>query len=295
MIPTISVIMSTHNRADILSESIDAILNQTYKDYEFIIINDGSTDSTQEILERYSDSRIKLFSNKKNCGCTFNYHNAQNIAKGKYIAHIDDDDISLSERFEKQINYMEQNSDVVLLGTFIETFGENQRPSWVFYTEPEKLYFAMHIYNPICHSSVMYRQSFVEKHAINYDLTKRCSQDYDLYKQIILKNGKITNLDEILVRYRMHKIRLTDIKQTQDIQIFKAEEIKKELISRFLDEDELKEYEILIKDFPFNNYDKESVIKAIEMLSAAMERKGYDYRKVSKEIILDIENNKFQF
>lgn len=295
MFPLISVVMSTYNRAKILSETIESILAQTYDNFEFIIINDSSNDNTKDIIQKYSDNRIKLFNNKKNCGCTFNYHTAQNIAKGKYIAHIDDDDISYPKRLEKQIKYMEENTQVALLGTFIETFGENKRPTWVFYKEPKEIYFAMHLYNPICHSSIMYRKSFLEKHAINYDITKRCSQDYDLYKQIILQGGIIANLDEILVKYRMHKNRLTDMKETQDIQILNAEQIKKELLTRFIDMAELEKYNNLIKDFPFNNYNKEQVVKAIRILSMSMKTRGYDYTKISEKIIKDIQNNLFKF
>lgn len=295
MNPVISVVMSTYNRADILSEAIDSILNQTYNNFEFIIINDNSTDNTIDVIRSYTDSRIKLFNNRKNCGCTFNYHRAQNMAKGKYIAHIDDDDLSLPKRLEKQIEYLENNPEIVLLGTYIETFGENKRPSWVFYKEPDKLNFLMHLYNPICHSSVMYRKDFTDRFAINYDINKKCSQDYDLYKQIILRNGKIANIDDTLVKYRMHKNRLTDIKKSQEIQISIAEEVKKELNSRFLDKELLKEFNCLIKDFPFNSYNKDSVIKAVEMLSESMKIKGYDYKIISEEIIKDIKDNLFQF
>lgn len=295
MTPLISVVMSTYNRSGMLSESIESILNQTFDDFEFIIINDNSTDSTKEVIQSYSDSRIKLFNNKQNCGCTFNYHNAQNIAKGKYIAHIDDDDISLLTRFEKQYDYMENNPDITLLGTYIETFGENKRPSWVFYTEPQKLDFMLNFYNPICHSSVIYRKSFVEKHAINYDISKKCSQDYDLYKQIVMNGGLLANLPDVLVKYRMHKIRLTDIKETQDVQIENAEKVKKELLLRFVDEEKLQEITNLIKDFPFNNYNSDNVLNAIEILANSMMSKAIDCENIKKDVLLDVKNNLFRF
>lgn len=295
MNPLISVVMSTYNRENMISESIDSILNQTFSDFEFIIIDDSSTDNTFEIIKKYNDKRIKLFKNEKNSGCTFNYHNAQNISKGKYIAHIDDDDISMPLRLEKQFEYMETHSDIALLGTFIETFGENVRPSWVFYTDPLKLDFSMNFYNPICHSSILYRKSFVDEYGINYDISKKCAQDYDFYKQIVQNNGKLANLPNILVRYRMHSKRLTDVKNTQDIQIKNAEKIIEELRTRFLSQDERETVKTLMNGFPFNSYNKDSVIRAIDIIENSIIKINSNYINVAVEIKEDIKNNLFVF
>lgn len=295
MNPLISVVMSTYNRENMVKESIDSILNQTFSDFEFIIIDDCSTDNTFEIIKQYNDDRIKLFRNEKNGGCTFNYHNAQNIAKGKYIAHIDDDDISLPLRFEKQFAYMEEHQNVTLLGTFIETFGENVRPSWVFYTDPLKLEFSMNFYNPICHSSVLYRKSFMEECGINYDISKKCAQDYDFYKQIIMNGGRLANLPNVLVKYRMHSKRLTDIKTTQDIQIYNAENVVRELQSRFLTDNEIQKVKELMNGFPFNSYNTDDVISAFDIMMNSLAQKDFQYRTVIEEIKEDIKNDLFVF
>ncbi len=291
----LSVIMSTYNRENMVLESVNSILTQTYDNFEFIIIDDNSTDNTYNLIKSLNDKRIKLFRSNRNCGCTFNYHTGQNIAKGEFIAHIDDDDISFPKRLETQINYMENNCDIVLAGTFIETFGENMRPSWVFYSDSEKINFSSNFYNPLCHSSIIYRKSFMEKNNINYDINKKCAQDYDFYKQILLKGGKISNLEEILVKYRMHKNRLTDIKQTQDIQIYNAENIKRELQARYLKPNQIEEFNSLIADFPFNNYNVNRVITAMKMLKdAIMSKNEYNSNKID-EVIKDIENLRFKF
>ena len=233
MQPLVSVIMSTYNREDFLYESVISVLNQTFENFEFIVIDDNSNDKTVEILNEINDKRLKIYKNKVNCGCTFNYHNAQNLAAGEYIAHIDDDDVWFVEKLEKQTEFMKKHKEIALLGTFIETFGENKRPSWVFDTNSDKLAFLMNFYNPICHSSIIYRKNFMLQKGVNYDIRKKCSQDYDFYKQIIEAEGKLSNLPEVLVRYRMHNKRITDIKETQNIQVFNAENTKKELLSRF--------------------------------------------------------------
>ena len=109
--PVVSIVMSTYNRENMVKEAIESILNQSFTDFEFIIVNDASEDNTEETIKSYSDNRILYLKNKQNCGCTFNYHTAHNIAKGKYIVHIDDDDISLPDRIKIQTQFMENNPE----------------------------------------------------------------------------------------------------------------------------------------------------------------------------------------
>lgn len=293
--PLLSVVMSTYNRENLVKETIDSVLAQTFEDFEFIIIDDFSSDSTFEVLSSYDDKRIRLYKNTSNNGCTFNYHVTHNLANGNYIAHIDDDDICFPTRFEKQISYLKQNPDISLLGTFVETFGENARPSWVFYTEPEKIDFLMNFYNPICHSSIIYDKSFADKNFINYDLSCKCAQDYDFYKQFILKGGKIANLDEVLVKYRMHKVRLTDVYETQQVQIDVAERVKQQLLSRFFNVEEIIELKKMLFDFPYNNYDKQAVLKAFERVKENALSLGFYTENTIDSVIFDIKNNLFSF
>ena len=287
----LSVVMSTYNRAQMLLETVDSVLNQSFSDFEFIIIDDASVDNTNELIKNINDSRIRLYKNVENRGCTFNYHTAQNLAKGKYIVHIDDDDISLPNRFEIQYNYMEENKDTVLSGTFIETFGENARPSWVFYTDSELIDLSVNIYNPICHSSVIYRKSFMELNNINYNMNYICSQDYELYMQILECGGKITNISDTLVKYRMHNDRLTDNWQTQQIQINNAEKVKQRLLSRMFNSEEIEYIKELLKDFPFNNYNTDNVLEAVDLIAQKNKYKN-DTIQLFKE---DIKSRKYKF
>lgn len=291
----LSVVMSTYNREHLVGQTIESVLKQTFHDFEFIIIDDASCDKTCDLIKNYNDSRIKLFKNKENRGCTFNYHVAQNLAKGKYIAHIDDDDIAFPQRFEKQIEFLENNADINLLGSFIETFGENKRPSWVFYSDSEKLDFTMNFYNPICHSSIMYDSSFVKEKFINYDINCKCAQDYDFYKQFILNGGKLANIDEVLVKYRMHPERLTDEHVTQQIQIDVANKVKTELLSRIFNEQECLEFSELLRDFPYNNYNFENVLEGLKMLKTKALKAGKYNEQVINSVIEDVKNNKFRF
>lgn len=293
--PYLSVVMPTHNRAHFLNETIDSVLNQTFSDFEYIIIDDASTDNTESFLRELKDPRIRIYRNSKNTNCTFCNHNGQNLAKGKYIAHLDDDDVLYPDKFEKQLNFLEKNKDIKLLGTFIETFGENQRPSWVFYKDFEVLDFAMNLYNPLCHSSIIYDKEFAESRRINYNLDYKCSEDYDLYKQFILQGGLIANLDEIMCRYRMHKIRLTDINESRQIMEDKAEIIKTELLKRFLSDDEIKTVRVLLKDFPFNEYKTEDVERAFGIIKTSNRNKGLYNPEAIDVVLNDIRNGRYKF
>lgn len=289
--PNISVIMSTYNRENIILDSVYSILNQTFSDFEFIIIDDASQDNTFQKIKSINDNRIRLYKNIENRGCTFNYHTAQNLARGKYIAHIDDDDISLPQRLEKQFDYMEKNPDICLSGTFIEPFGENARPSWVFYTDSDLIDLSMNFYNPLCHSSVMYRKSFMEENGINYNFNCLCAQDYEFYMQILLNDGKIANIDEVLVRYKMHSDRLTDNYETQQIQIKNAENVKKKLLSRMFTPEEVMHIQELVNDFPFNKYNTDNVLEAVDLVLPKNKYKN-ETVQLFKE---DIKSGKYKF
>jgi len=115
--PAVSVVMPVYNGEKYLRESIDSILNQTYTDYEFIIVNDGSNDKTEEIILSYNDNRIRYIKNEKNLQIVKSLNRGIELAKGRYIARMDADDISLPRRFEKQITFMENNLEIGVCGT----------------------------------------------------------------------------------------------------------------------------------------------------------------------------------
>ena len=124
--PKISVLMPVYNGDQFLDKSIKSILNQTFNNFEYIIINDGSTDDSLKIIESYKDRRMKIISYSKNMGITFALNNGLNVAKGDYIARQDQDDISCPDRFMLQIEYLE-NNDVDLVDTNFIFIDENDK------------------------------------------------------------------------------------------------------------------------------------------------------------------------
>lgn len=138
--PKVSVVMPAYNAEKYIGESIKSILNQTFIDFEFIIINDGSRDRTKEIILSYSNDRIVYLENEINSGIVVTLNKGLEYATGEYIARMDADDIAVAERLEKQIEFMEENKDVGVLGTGICIFGEDvQEQARVFTTNPEQL------------------------------------------------------------------------------------------------------------------------------------------------------------
>ena len=119
--PLVSVILLTYNRADMLPRAIDSILAQTYKNWELIIINDGSTDGTSKVMNEYAlkDKRIKTFENDGNKKIVYSRNRGLSEAKGKYIAWVDDDDIAEPNKLERQVAFMEKHKDITISGTDI--------------------------------------------------------------------------------------------------------------------------------------------------------------------------------
>jgi len=205
--PKISVVMSVYNGEKYLKEAVDSILNQSFKDFEFIIINDGSTDGSKEILENYKDERIRLFNNQ-NQGLIGSLNEAIGYSRGEYIARMDADDISLPERLEKQISFMESKK-IVLCGSWAEVIDSigNTIKHYIYPpigSKKIRLYSIIHC--PFIHPSVMFRKEIFEKVG-GYKSYKNI-EDYELWTRIIYKNDT-DNIPEELIKYRIHDNQIT--------------------------------------------------------------------------------------
>jgi len=202
MNPKISVVMSVYNGEKHLRESIESILNQTFTDFEFIIVNDGSTDNSLEIIKSYDDERIKIINNEENIGLTKSLNKAIKQARGVYIARQDADDISLSNRLELQFKFLEKHPEVALLGTGIYVIDENgdEIEKRIMHPNPKR---SLLKGNRFIHGSVMFRKSVIDELGA-YNETLRYSQDYELWLRLS-KEYAVRNLTVPLYKLRMHK------------------------------------------------------------------------------------------
>lgn len=205
--PAISVVMSTYNRVAFLPRAIDSILNQTFTDFEFIIINDGSPDETDKVLSLFAakDKRIRVITNEQNKGLIYSLNLGLDEARGKYIARMDDDDISLPIRFEKQYAFMEQNPDFAVVGSWIGRPDDGKK--WGFHdeTNPDKVKMYMYLNSvPISHPASFLRRHFLNKHGIRYSYDYKAAEDRKFWLDILDAGGKIGNIPEILLLFRLH-------------------------------------------------------------------------------------------
>jgi len=204
--PIISVVMSVYNGEKYLREAIDSILNQTFTNFEFIIVNDGSTDKSLEIIKSYADSRIVII-DQENTGLAKALNNGINIAKGKYIARMDADDISELNRLEVQFDYLEKNEDIGILGTWIElidekdnVIGNKKEP-----VNPEDIHNIILTYGCFNHGTVMFRKSLFRKAGgySNVFPENSPTEDFALWNRMLrITSG--ANIPHYLYKLRIH-------------------------------------------------------------------------------------------
>lgn len=211
----VSCIMANYNTdIEILKQSIDSILSQTLHDFEFIVVDDCSTDSSFEFLKSYTekDERIVLLRNQKNSGLAFSLNRAIQIAKGKYIARMDSDDISLPNRFERQVDYLDRHPEIDILGSFAELFGDTTGLSFNPFVSKEECKCQLLFVPCLIHPSVMIRTDFLNKYHLQYDEKYLCSQDFDMWTRCA-EHGNITMIKEILLKYRIHGTQISSKKK----------------------------------------------------------------------------------
>lgn len=206
--PRVSVIMPVYNAESFLEESISSILNQTYSDFELLIGDDGSTDRSIEIIRSFKDDRIIVIRNDKNLGIPGTLNRLIEASRGAYIARQDGDDISLPERLEKQVNFLDKHPEIGLCGTNFTSFGrKTRRMCMPLQDEDIKVY--MLVSNPVCQPTIMIRKSNRTKY---YDQTWDLSEDYALCYEMS-KTSKLANLPDFLLNYRWHDTNISITKE----------------------------------------------------------------------------------
>ena len=224
MKPLISVIMSVYNDSNNLESSINSILNQDFQDFEFLIMNDCSTDESCNILESYSqDSRIKVFQNEKNLGLTKSLNILLNESKGTFVARQDSDDLSLSSRFSKQLKYI-KNKNLDVCGSRAIIKGSTRITPNRSYYLPLKT--TLRIKNPFIHGSLIIKKTTIER--VNYyDEKFFYSQDYKLVKDILYSGFSMGILKEPLYVLNLNNNISTNFKEKQK---YYADCVRKNLV-----------------------------------------------------------------
>jgi glycosyltransferase involved in cell wall biosynthesis len=200
--PEISVVMSVYNGESYLKEAIDSILMQTFADFEFIIVDDGSTDSSAAIVKSYSDSRIRLVQ-QENMGLSKALNKGISLAKGRYIARLDSDDVSLPERLKLQFDFLEKNSKAVIVGS--NAIVMDKDGNTIFYSEKKTQWEEIKSIlpnTPFYHSATFFRKDTFEKAGGYYEAIKHHFEDVILWNKMAAL-GELYNLKEPLIKYRV--------------------------------------------------------------------------------------------
>ena len=213
----ISVLIPVYNAAAFLKNSVESILRQSFKDFELILLNDCSSDNSEEIIKTFSDPRIKYFRNEQNLGISGSRNRLMDLAQGEYLAVMDNDDLSMPERFAKQVAFLDSHPEVTIVGTWGELF--NNMPARGLYAKIKKLITNMGwVWRQPAnvtlqetlrgctsmHSSMMIRRADLVKHNIRYNAEYTPAEDYDLIRQVLTSGLKICNLQEVLFKYHLY-------------------------------------------------------------------------------------------
>ena len=196
--------MAVYNGDRYLKEAIESVLNQTFTDFEFIIVNDGSTDSSLSIIKSYSDHRIVLINNEENQGLIFSLNRAIKSSKGKYLARMDADDICIADRFRLQYEYLETNPGIGVLGSSYYSFDETSRNLNIAHAGSDRIKTFLLFSATFCHPTLMIRKSILEKNHLLFLEEAKHAEDYDLWTRMALLTN-FENLPFPLLNYRQHQ------------------------------------------------------------------------------------------
>lgn len=206
----ISVIMPAYN-ADVryLREAVESVLNQSFKDFELIVIDDGSTNETRDYLNSLSDGRVRLIRNQTNIGVTKSLNIGLRAARGQYIARMDADDLSVRERLEKQLAYMESHPETVMCGSVVQDIGDETRirRSRIKDMDTYRIKTLFYYPGPL-HPTMFIRHRILDAHGIEYDESLIYAQDYALCVELG-KLGNVEILPDVLLNRRIHSARIS--------------------------------------------------------------------------------------
>ncbi len=223
-----TVLMPVYNAEKYLKESINSILNQTYTNFKFLIINDGSTDKSKEIILSYKDKRIIYLENEKNSGIIFTLNKGIDYIDTKYIIRMDADDISVPERFVKQIKFMEENPEIGVSGGQMQLFGHDNS-IWEVPLSDDKIKTQLIFSSGLAHPTVIIRTEILKKHKIYYPYDFPHMEDYAMWYKMS-KFTKFKNLNKILLNYRYENQNITVINKNTN------RERKRKIYSFILDD-----------------------------------------------------------
>ena len=227
--PLVTVLMPIYNGEAFVAEAIESILDQTFQDFEFLIIDDGSTDKSVEIIERYADSRIRLIHNEHHSELVRTLNRGLELAQGKYVARMDADDISLPDRLERQVGFLEANADVGACGTWVVLMGDREGEIWRYPESAGGVLCGLLFHASLAHPTVCMRREVFDQHALRFDEGYPHAEDYELWSRAS-EVISLANIGSVLLRHRIHAGSVTQ--RHSDVQEATVQRIHRERLGR---------------------------------------------------------------
>jgi len=225
--PRVTVLLPVYNAEKYIKEAIESMLNQTFRDFELLIINDGSTDKSLEIITSCKDGRIRLIVNEKNEGLIYSLNKGIEMAQGEYIARMDADDICMPERLEIQVEFMENNPNIGVVGSWTMTDSGEKKFIGKYYSDPAKIKSGFLFGTSLAHPTVMIKKGALGN--FRYDENFKHAEDYDLWTRMA-DSVNFANLTEVLLMHRKHEESVsstyTDI-QTDNAFVIRKRQLEK--------------------------------------------------------------------
>ena len=205
------VFIPLFNKAPYIKEAIESVLNQTYSDFELVIIDDGSVDGGQEIVKSFSDSRITFYQNDYNLGTAGIANRIFELTNSKYIIRLDADDLMLPNRIKLQVELMEANSEIMASSGALTTFGSAENQHWKLPESHDKLFARILFHTPIIQGASIVRSEFVKTNKLSYDSTgPQIGEDWLFWFKMALKGAKFANTPAELISYRQNSNNITN-------------------------------------------------------------------------------------
>lgn len=202
--PKVTVLMPVYNAAAFLPDAVESILGQSLTDFEFLIVEDGSTDASFELLQNYRDPRIRLVPNGANLGLIASLNRGLDLARGEYVARMDADDISLPERLERQVSFLDAHREVALCGSWVDAFEGADSTLWAVPSTDAEIKANLLFESVVYHPTVMMRRTLVADPSLRYDPAYPHAEDYEFWCRLA-SSCQFANITAVLLRYRLHQ------------------------------------------------------------------------------------------
>lgn len=218
-LPLVTVLMPVYNGEKYLNEAIDSILNQTFTDFEFLIINDGSIDNSEEIILSYKDPRIVYIKNEQNIKLISTLNKGLELSKGKYIVRIDADDIAIDNRLQEQVKFMDANPNISVCGSNVIMMLPDGNDINVNYPQnDDDIRLRMLQDSPFAHPAVIIRKSVLITESLKYNHNYLHIEDYQLWFKLSL-NNTLHNLNITLLKYRVHNSQISHVHRADQLEL----------------------------------------------------------------------------